>query len=294
METWTLEHPTHGRITVECGFDAEFIERYPDWPAERDEETGEVAAGTPLPVDAGAKERLLTFVSNPPVRLQVSVGGQVRRRLRGVQSGKIPLSKKLGSDLEPAGNLTVMPGKAYVKIYANFFDELKAVEFREGKQVVEFTPPPGSRGEKRAREMEESSFKRVLYPMLGGLGKSGWAIAVIVLGPLVSRLIGWLLDQLPDWELPDWQLPAIALPVPNLPDITLPVPAWPDWDIPFPDLTIPAWLEFLLEYTKVWVPLVIAVVLGVMAVRNHRKSEAEKRRWESGEDETRSPSVRGG
>ena len=34
METWSLEHPEHGTITLECGYDDEFRDLYPDWPGE--------------------------------------------------------------------------------------------------------------------------------------------------------------------------------------------------------------------------------------------------------------------
>lgn len=60
--------------------------------------------------------------------------------------------------------------------------------------------------------MGSSSLKRVAFPILGGIGQAGWAIAVLVLGPIIARL-------LPHWDvdLPDWSLPQVHLPVPDLP-----------------------------------------------------------------------------
>ena len=147
--------------------------------------------------------------------------------------------------------------------------------YRNGEEAVALEPPAGSVGEKRRHAMEESSFKRVLYPLLGGLGKSGWAIGVIVLGPIISRILSRLL---PDWELPEINLPDIALPVPEFPQIELPVPNI-DLNI---DIDLPDWLVFLMDYSKVWVPIIIAIVVGIQAVRNAKKSEEKKRQWQQG------------
>lgn len=290
METWTLQHPTYGLIEVERGYDAEFLVRDPEWPGRPlgfgdsdgdGKDPGEMKTGTDPGPDAPLTERVRAFVDNPSVRLQIKVDGQVRRQLNDVPSGKVPLERKVGEELSAATSTPVVTGKPHLYIRSNFFDEVLVVEYRNGKEVVEFTPPAGSRGEKRHRAMEESSFKRVLYPMLGGLGKSGWAIAVIVLGPVVSRLLDWLLQFFPDWDLPTMPpLPDITLPVPSLPSIVLPVPDWPDWSISLPHFTAPGWLLFLMDYTKVWVPLVAAIVFGILALRNHRRSEEQKRRWQ--------------
>ena len=117
--------------------------------------------------------------------------------------------------------------------------------------------------------------------MAEGLGKGGWALAVLVLGPIVSRFISWLLGFVPDWDLPDlpdWQLPHMDLPVPSLPDFNLPLP-----DIDLPELNLPEmpeWALWLLEYSKIWVPVVVGIVIGVVALRNHRRSEREKAAWQ--------------
>ena len=167
-----------------------------------------------------------------------------------------------------------------MKVTANFFDEVLEVQFQQGSEIVIFDPPAGSRGEKRRQAMESSTIKRVGFPILAGLGKGGWAIAAIILASVFSRIVKWLLSLLPDFDI-NWPslpaLPQIALPTPSLPQIHLPTPNI-DIEINLPAL--PAWVEFLLDYSKVWVPILIGIVVGLLALRNYKKSEETKRAWE--------------
>lgn len=298
MEVWSLHHPDCGLIEVECGYDEEFNRAYPDWP-EDDPVDGD---GQPIEivtpgVDAGFYERLQAWIHNPPVRMQIKVDGQVVRRYAGLERGRVPLQKHLGSGLSTHSSASVQRNKPHLYIVPSQFGDLLQVDYRNGAEVIEFDPPAGSRGEKRREAMESSEFKRVGYPLLTGLGKGGWALAVLLLGPLLSRFIEWLLGLVPGFELPDWQLPAlpqIALPVPAFPQIDLPVInwaaiPWPDWELP--DVELPAWVEFLLEYTKIWVPVVLGIVFAITAWRNHRKSERRKAELASRRD---GPTPQGG
>lgn len=140
---------------------------------------------------------------------------------------------------------------------------------------VNFDPPAGSKAEKRLEEMEASPFKRWLYPVIGGVGKGGWTLVALVLLPMLGRL-------LPDWHLPDIPWPEINLPSINWPEINLS-------DINLPEFHLPGWLDpvlpvldFLAEYSKVWVPAVVGIVVGILAVRNNRKSKERKAEWEAG------------
>lgn len=263
MEIWTFHHPEHGFIEVEHGTDEEFRERYPSWP---------------VPPESAADEEigngLRTKQGKSPLRLQVKVNDEVRRRLSSVPSGRVPLQRHVGDKLSSVSTATVHRDKPHLRIQSNWRQDILTIDYREGADVVEFDPPPGSRGEARRQAMESSSFKRVAIPLATGLGKSGWALGVIVLGPLVARLISWLLSFLPDWDLPP--LPQISLPLPHLPQIALPVPDWPSISVP----ELPEWVLFLIEYSKVWVPLVIGIAVGVIAIRNHRRSERKKRQWQ--------------
>ena len=264
METWRLEHPEVGTIEVHRGYDAEFAEMG-QWPKKAKDFTA-------VPGDATLPERFRLWRKNPSPRLQIVVNGQVRSRHDRPRAGRYSLKKKIEKDLTLLEN-SAPRTKPYLDIQASPFGELLDVYYRNGEEAVALEPPAGSLGEKRRHAMKESSFKRVLYPLLGGLGKSGWAIGVIVLGPIISRILSRLL---PDWELPDIDLPDIALPVPELPQIELPVPNF-DFNI---DIDPPDWLVFLMDYSKVWVPLIIAIVVGIQAVRNAKKSEEKKHQWQ--------------
>ena len=295
METWTLEHPELGLIEVERGYDSEFARLYPDWPqteqkkSKKDKEKEEVTEAAQVATEpdfiepgpnAKLPERVKRYVANPSPRLQLKVNGEPRARYATVSNGRIAIE-----DAGDLGTLTptytpVNRAKAHVYIQANFLKDILNVEYRKGSQVVEFVAPDGSRGEKRRQEMEDSAFKRVAYPLMAGLGKGGWALAVLILGPVLGRIVEWILSFFPDLNL---RLPSFDINLPDLPQIALPVPnlpSLPDFDIPEP----PEWVLFLLEYSKIWVPILIGLVIGILAIRNHRKSEAEKAKWQDSTD----------
>lgn len=278
IETWVLDHPEHGLIEVRTGFDADFRKLDPQWPGE----PGTEKTGVRPDVDASLPARVRARMHNPPMRMEVVVGGRVQHQYEGVESGRFALYGEGPRDtLSPALSIGVDRQKPHVKIAANAFKDVLAIEYREGSTVVEFDPPAGSRGEKRRDTMASSSLKRTLIPMAEGLGKGGWALAVLFLGPLVGRFIAWLTSFLPDWEMPEIMLPQTDLPIPQLPKTTLPTP-----DIPFPDINLPElpdWVALVAEYSKVWVPVVIGIVVGIAALRNHKRSEAEKAKWNAPE-----------
>ena len=275
MEIWRLGHPEAGLLEVERGYDAEFAERG-EWPKEPKE-------FTPVLGDAPFIRRIQLWRKNPAPRMQIVVNGEVRSRHDKPRGGRYSLQKNLENDLSFSENSAPLT-KPYVDIQATPFGEIQDVYYRDGEEAVAFDPPPGSLGEKRRRAMEESPFKRVLYPLLGGLGKSGWAIAMIVLAPIISRILSRLL---PDWELPDVDFPEIYLPLPNLPNLPEP----PQITLPAPQFAVhfeaPEWVVFLMDYSRVWMPIVIAIAFGVMAVRNAKKSEAKKKEWQNHEDSRR-------
>lgn len=284
LEVWTLNHPQFGLIEAQLGYDQDFQELQAsgvatavDWPEEESKEFHRLEVGDSM------RMRAMKRITNPPLRAQIVVNGKLHRRLSEVPSSRVPLALRQADKLHEFATLNAPPGKdkPSLKFQTNPFGEVQLITLRHGDDVVEFDPPAGSRGAAYRHAMDTSKAKRLILPMMAGLGKGGWALFIIVFGGIFSRLLDWLLSFLPDWELPDWQLPElpnITLPVPNPPKIDLPVITWPDWDLPnLPE--IPAWLEFLLEYTKVWVPIVIGIVLGVIALRNHKKSEQAKRQW---------------
>lgn len=280
MEIWTLDHPQHGRLELRQGFDAEFLADDAGWPQPEGDDVVDGSAASPggrtgerAPLDAPLRDRVRARVTNPPLRLQVRIDGEVTGRYPRTGVGEVrlknPKTEKDGfSTVEsnPASNLRRL------RVQANALGDILSVQFREGSSVVEFDPPPGSRGARRQAAMESSSVKRILYPLMGGLGKAGGAILVLALFPLLAKL-------LPDWQvdLPEFHLPRIRLPVPTMPQIHLPVPRLPEWEIDVPSL--PGWLRTVLEHDEVWKPVLLGLVLGVVAVRNHRRSERQKAAW---------------
>lgn len=279
MEIWRLDHPEFGTIEVQRGFDIEFRERYPDWPEEP--ECGDDGEPKPIPeldLDAGIIERMRSRITSPTPRLQVLRDGVPVRRYSEVPQTRIPLERALQDDALSSPSAMVDRRKPHLVPTRNPFDELLAIDFRRGGEVVEFDPPEGSRGQRHRLAMESSSLKRVGFPILFGLGKGGWALAAILLGPLIGRILEWLLSLLPDW---DFQLPTpprVQLPVPHPPQIHLPEPQWPTFAFDVPEM--PWWVDVLAEYSRVWIPLLSGIVIGLFAVRNHRRSEKRKRQWE--------------
>lgn len=185
METWFLEHPEMGLIEVEFGFDAEFHEAYPDWPEKIPTEKD----GTPqefvyLPLSASLKERALARFGNPPRRFQIKVKGEVIRRYSAVKSGRYSLKKHVGSKLSSSDSVSVSRDDPHLQLLVGQLGEVLEVHYRKGAEVVEFSPPAGSRGARRQEAMESSNFKRFVFPFASGLGKAGWALSVLLLGPL--------------------------------------------------------------------------------------------------------------
>lgn len=280
MEIWTLDHPELGRIEVRIGNDLDFLDIDPDWPGELPERLAKQPGTiTRVPADGSLPARVKALRNKAPTRVQVLVDATVQHQYDSLESGRIPLyGKGPQPTLSPMVSLGVDRAKPHLKILANQFKEVLSIEFREGSTIVEFDPPAGSRGERRRNAMQSSDLKRTLIPMAEGLGKGGWALIILLLGPLVGRLLAWLEQFLPDWELPRFTLPHVDLPVPHLPQVELPLPRLPE--IPFPDIPdMPYWVEWLAEYSKIWVPVVLGVVFGILALRNHRRSEAQKAEW---------------
>lgn len=137
---------------------------------------------------------------------------------------------------------------------------MRTIVFKDkGQPGVELDPPEGSKAAKRYEEMATSRWKRVLYPLWSGLGKSGWAIGVLVLSPIIASILKKIFSWISE------RLAAVTIP-------------WPNWNLPSAD--IPVWVEFLLAYSKVWIPILIGLVFAVVAVRPHRRSQAVKNNWE--------------
>ncbi|MGJ4122886.1 hypothetical protein [Corynebacterium macclintockiae] len=60
----------------------------------------------------------------------------------------------------------------------------------------------------------------------------------------------------------------------------MPSVPWPDWHMPEWMEPILRVLAFMADYSKVWVPVVIGIVVGLMAVKNNKKSKERKAKWQ--------------
>lgn len=258
-EVWRLGHPEYGTLEFAVGRAAEVHAVDPGYPLRQKSE--------------GAGEE-----TSPPGNPGCALlrDGVVVARSRQISDRTYSLD---ADPPEPGEHSTPVPSVSgpRVQVRTNLVDTaVRQVVFREGRDVVHFDPPPGSPAEARLEAIAASPWKRVAYPVAAGLGRSGWAIAVLLLLPLLGRILepvlNWITERLPDIDLP-W------------PDISLPSIPWPDISLPsinLPEVTIPGWLEFLLEYSKVWVPLVVGVAIAVLAVRHSRRSREIRRRWAAG------------
>ncbi|GLB64888.1 hypothetical protein NCCP2495_27680 [Dietzia sp. NCCP-2495] len=249
-EVWRLDHPDLGVIEVAVG-----------------------ATDTLRLVDEGFP-RLKSGADEPTTPgCVVLEGGEVVARIRQIGNHRVALESEPPAHGEFTTVLTALSGPRVQLRSSTFSGEMRQVTFRDGSELVHFDPPPDSAAEARLDAIAASPWKRVVYPLAAGVGKSGWAIAMILLLPLLRPLfdpvIDWIAERMPDIDIP-W--PDISLPAIPWPDITLPA-------IDLPAVELPGWVEFLLEYSKVWVPLVIGVALAVLAVRHSRKSQRIKDGW---------------
>lgn len=173
--------------------------------------------------------------------------------------------------------------KPRVQVDVNPLGELMSAFYKEDKDtVLALEPPEDSRSARRFTEMQESPWKGFLYPMIAGTSKAGWAIFVFIVLPLLGRIMDWLLGLLPDFNIPWPSIPLPHIPWPSIslphipwPHISWPRIPWPHWNLP--SIPLPDWVVFLIDHPRMWVPIVIGLVVGVTAWRNHRKPERAKK-----------------
>lgn len=302
MEEWTLNHPTLGQFRAFVGHRAEIREIDPGFPRGpfADAESGDEDADPPdeasvsldkvvpegatqvlEPVKARTarlRQHLNRDEKGETLRLVVMRDGVVVARMDGIKHGRVALRDKA---LPPgkASTLATSKPRQYLEIDIDGLSRYVAtIRLHDGETVANLEPPADSPAAKRMAAMEESKVKAVLYPLLGGLGKSGWALCALFLGPLIGRFLGWLLSFLPDVDIP-W--PTIHWPHIDLPSIPWPRVDLPDLpSIPWPHVDLPPWLTWLLEHPKVWTPVILAIVWGIAASRKNKKSAQTKAAWE--------------
>lgn len=269
-EVWRLAHPRHGTLEVAVGGPEQLRTVDPGFPRTKKapEPTGSRPDGETSPAEA---------VKNPG--FVALCDGAVVARARQIGDHKISITADPPERGKFTSGLSALSGPRVQMNSSAFATAVRQVSFRDGKEIVHFDPPPGSAAEARLESIAASPWKRVLYPVAAGVGKSGWAIAMLILLPLLGRLLNpvldWIAERIPDFDIP-W--PDISLPSIPWPDITLP-------SINLPEITLPGWVAFLLEYSKVWIPLLIGLAIAVVAVRRSRRSRHIRQAWEA-EQET--------
>ncbi|MEH6819015.1 MAG: hypothetical protein V7706_03590 [Dietzia psychralcaliphila] len=279
-EVWRLEHPVHGTLEVAVGGPAALRAVDDGYPRPKGDRSGRT---TPEVAEEGSRELAEADSAGPdPVANPGYVllrEGEVVGRAHQIGDHRVAIDADPPEPGKFTTGLKAFSGPRVQMRSSAFATAVRQVTFRDGRDVVHFDPPPGSAAEARLEAIAASPWKRVAYPVAAGLGRSGWAIAVIILLPLIGRLLDpvleWIFDRLPEVDLP-W--PNLSFPQIPWPDISLP-------SISLPAVSLPAWVEFLLEYSKVWVPLVIGVAFAVVAVRHSRRSRTIKESWQSGQSE---------
>lgn len=276
-EIWHLTHPAHGTFEVAVGGPVELRTVDAGYP-QRTKDDGKSNNDNDNDNDDNDDDEART-VANPGYVMILD--GTVIARGRQIGDHKVSIS---GDPPEPGKHTTSVSAVQGPRIQMRssaFATAVRQVTFRDGKEVVHFDPPPGSAAEARLEAIASSPWKRVVYPVAGGIGKSGWAIAMIIFLPLLGRVIepviDWIAERIPDVDIP-W------------PDVSLPEIPWPDIDLPsinLPEIAVPGWVELLLEYSKVWVPLLIGIAVAVVTVRHARRSRRTKQAWREGRSEDR-------
>ncbi|OKL54716.1 hypothetical protein BSZ39_02725 [Bowdeniella nasicola] len=212
----------------------------------------------------------------------VTRNGEVRGRLEDMQSPRVPLfisdyDPEEGTDEEkPAssGNRAVEPAP-FIDIDVNFFGEPRSVFYRwpSKSATALFDVPAGSPAARRFAAMEASPIKRLVFPIIAGIGKVSWAL----LAPILKAFFSWLFSFLPEINIP-W--PQINIPWPEInipwPDINI---TWPEINIPWSEL--PEWVVWLLGHPKLWIPILVGIVAGIIAMRRARKSKKTREAWEA-------------
>lgn len=270
-------------------------------PAPRPAEQGPAAHGegeeespdAPARGEAAEKwQAFLEYEAPPVVVLQQGIPvyrerSLSQRKIRLAPAGRDPKQVADG-EFSEAFDAGVSTAPAMLKLDTAVFDRhLIQVGVKTKDSFIFFDPPTGTPAAERAAKMEASPVRRWLYPLLGGLGKSGWAIFAFLVMPLLGKLIAALLAPIieflkrliPDIDWPEIPWPQIRLPKIPWPDINWPTIPWPQINLPslpeFPD-----WLVWLLNHPKFWLPIVVGIVVGIIAVRNARRSQKEKLHWQ--------------
>ena len=307
MECWHARHPKVGLVEVFTGTFQELKGIDPDFPADPSAEKDSAASKADKPTSQ-LEGKVDCYLGNHPYLVRVN--GQVIARRKTLEAVKISLEKadpKDSNDSKNAHSATdptathseqkllktgekdkegfhreIALVKPYLKMETGLLNSwIRELVIHTSGLPMEMDAPPGSRGAKRLKAMEESPFKRWFYPLIAGFGQAGWALFILIGMPLIGKLLEpifrWLAQFIPDFDI-NIPWPEVNLPSIPWPDINLPQIPWPDWQLPQWDM--PWIVEMALEYPKVWVPIVLGLAIGTSTVQRGKKSREAKLRTE--------------
>lgn len=302
VETWRLEHPDLGLIEAHIGPAGKLVELDPDFPVpagkvEARKEAGDVDKPAEVAdADAAELEQKLRQLGVDGINRQILLTRNriPVARLKNLNNTRVSLKDEHTRQLESGKytRLVATMDSPRLHVESNLLDSwIRTIGLkRRGEPAVELDPPEGSQAAQRYAAMAAQPWKRVVYPLSAGLGKGGWALGVIILGPLIAAVLGylmtWVRRLVPDWEI-DLSWPELSLPEIPWPDIS-----WPEWTLP--DFAAPGWVLYLLEYSPIWLPVLLGVLIGMIAAQRHRASQETKRRWaQRARSESPAPAIPG-
>lgn len=208
---------------------------------------------------------------------RVEAGGSARHHVRWFVDGDLLAEKKELADKvtvkpedDDAGQLVVRFSGTGAPRRATLYGADEDAQAATGLGGVDLVPEEGSKAAAYEDKIREHPTRYALIATAGGVAK---VVVPILVGLLVVRFavnLPWS-----DWNLPD--LPSI--PTPDLPSIPWPSIPWPD----LPDVSVPGWVQWLLDKVKYVWPVVLAYVLARAEIKRRRQQD-ERRQQQGSED----------
>jgi hypothetical protein len=172
----------------------------------------------------------------------------------------------------PVGKTRFGGGGVLVEARVKFSGAIKRAELVDDSERVPLDPPPNTkegRRELKRRAQRDSWRSSQLYAWVGR-ARQRWRLAddspwrhltrgvLRVVVPLLA--VTTLLGVLPDIHVP---VPSIHLDLP-----TIPLPS-------FPTVSLPGWLQWLLDRSQYVVPILIGLALSLVEFRRRRRGHDE-------------------
>lgn len=157
------------------------------------------------------------------------------------------------------GRHTVLAGegfevRAVMPFWGGSVSSASLVPAGDEDVLIELEPEPGTRAARRADFARRHPKLYASRHVLQGAAQ----VAAAIVG------LGFLLRLLPAIPWPSIDLPDINLPSIDLPDIPL-----PHFQL---DITLPGWVQAVLDSKPYWVPIVVGLVLASRELRRRKKT----------------------